>query len=128
MAGVLPTGTTNIEVSQLAAAFADGMRRFVAFAARHPELNQIMGHEGTADSDRLAWMTQTHVKPLFDAISAVWRTLRKAGVAAPIDSDIFYYLLIGGASTPYVNAPKCAFSPDKIRIHPSGAPRMRTRS
>jgi TetR/AcrR family transcriptional regulator len=106
MAGLFPTGPTNIDAAQLAVGFADGIRRFVAFAARHPELNQIMVHEGTADSDRLAWLTKTHVKPLFDAIASAWTLLREAGVAAPIDSDIVYYLLIGGASTPYINAPE----------------------
>ena len=45
MAGVLPTDLASIEVPELAAAFADGIRRFVEFAARHPELNQIMVHE-----------------------------------------------------------------------------------
>ncbi len=104
MDGVFPIEPTDVEVSQLAATFADGIRRFVAFAAEHPELNQIMVHEGTADSDRLTWMTQTHVKPLFDVISPAWQILRHAGLAAPVDSEIFYYLLIGGASIPYVNA------------------------
>ena len=106
MADVLPTEPTNTDVPQLAAAFADGIRRFVTFAAQHPELNQILVHEGTADSDRLSWMTNTHVKPIFDAISAVWPILRQAGIAAQVDSDIVYYLLIGGASIPYVNAPE----------------------
>lgn len=106
LAGVLPTTPINADVPQQAAAFAEGIRRFVAFAALHPELNQIMVHEGTADTDRLAWLTRTHVKPLFDAVTSVWQTLREAGVAAPIDSAIFYYLLIGGASIPYVNAPE----------------------
>lgn len=106
MAGVLPTEPTSTDVSQLAAAFAEGIRRFVAFAAQHPELNQILVHEGTADSDRLRWMTHTHVRPIFDAISAIWPILRQAGVAAQVDSDIVYYLLIGGASIPYVNAPE----------------------
>lgn len=104
--GVFPADPINVEVPQLAAMFVDGIRRFVAFAAEHPELNQIMVHEGTADSDRLVWMTQTHVKPLFDVITSVWQILRQAGVAAPIDGEIFYYLLIGGASIPYVNAPE----------------------
>jgi TetR/AcrR family transcriptional regulator len=36
----------------------------------------------------------------------VRQILRDAGVAAPIDSDIFYYVLIGAASLPYVNAPE----------------------
>jgi AcrR family transcriptional regulator len=106
MDGVFPADPSNLEVPQLAAAFADGIRRFVAFAAEHPELNQIMVHEGTADSGRLAWLTQTHVKPIFDMVGVGWHMLREAGVAARIDSDILYYLLIGGASIPYVNAPE----------------------
>lgn len=36
MADVLPAGSTNVEVPQLADAFAEGMRRFVAFAACLP--------------------------------------------------------------------------------------------
>ena len=59
-------------VSALAAAFADGIRRFVAFAAEHPELNQIMVHEGTTATDRLKWLTETHLKPFFDGIRPAW--------------------------------------------------------
>ena len=124
MADVLPAEPTNIEVPQLATAFADGIRRFVAFAARHPELNQILVHEGTVDSDRLKWMTHTHVKPIFDTVSAVWPILRDAGVAVPVDSAIVYYLLIGGASIPYVNSPEVSLltgrdpqSPNWIDAH-----------
>jgi AcrR family transcriptional regulator len=102
----IPADLAGVDASQLASAFADGIRRFVAFAAEHPELNQIMVHEGTAASDRLTWMTETHVKPVFDGIRPAWKMLRDAGIAAPIDSDILYYVLIGAASLPYVNAPE----------------------
>jgi AcrR family transcriptional regulator len=102
--GVIPAQPTQIDVPALAVGFADGIRRFVRFAAEHPELNQIMVHEGTAASDRLTWMTQTHVKPFFDVIRPGWQTLRDAGIAAPIDDEIFYYVLTGAASLPYVNA------------------------
>jgi TetR/AcrR family transcriptional regulator len=91
---------------ELATAFAEGIRRFVRFAAEHPELNQIMVHEGTAASERLTWMTETHVRPVFDGIGPAWRVLRDAGIAAPIDSEILYYVLVGAASLPYVNAPE----------------------
>src|ERR1700731_4135930 len=104
--GVLPATLTDVETPQLGAAFADAISRFVRFAAEHPELNQIMVHEGTAASDRLTWMTATHVKPFFDGIRPAWQLLRKAGIAAPIDSEILYYVLIGAASLPYVNAPE----------------------
>jgi hypothetical protein len=49
-------------------------------------------------------MTETHVKPLFNGIRPAWQMLRDAGVAAAIDSEILYYVLIGAASLPYVNA------------------------
>jgi TetR/AcrR family transcriptional regulator len=104
--GVLPAQPAMVDVTALAAGFAEGIRRFVRFAAEHPELNQIMVHEGTAASDRLAWMTETHVKPFFNGIRPAWQVLRDAGVAAPIDSEILYYVLIGAASLPYVNAPE----------------------
>jgi AcrR family transcriptional regulator len=106
LGGVIPADPAGAGLPQLAAAFADGIRRFVAFAAEHPELNQIMVHEGTAASDRLTWMTQTHVRPFFDGIRPAWQLLRDAGIAAPIDSDILYYVLVGAASLPYVNAPE----------------------
>ncbi|MCW2626776.1 TetR/AcrR family transcriptional regulator [Mycobacterium sp.] len=104
--GAIPANLTGVDVPALARAFADGIRRFVRFAAEHPELNQIMVHEGTAASDRLTWMTKTHVKPFFDGIRPMWQILRDAGVAAPIDNEILYYVLIGAASLPYVNAPE----------------------
>ena len=102
--GLFPAKPTEIGVPALAAGFADGIRRLVRFVAAHPELNQIMVHEGTTPSERLTWLTETHVKPFFNGIRPAWQTLRDAGVAAPIDSEILYYLLIGGASLPYVNA------------------------
>jgi TetR/AcrR family transcriptional regulator len=104
--GVIPAKVTEVDATELATAFADGIRRFVRFAAEHPELNQIMVHEGTAASDRLAWLTETHVKPFFDGIRPAWQTLREAGIAAPIDHEILYYVLVGAASLPYVNAPE----------------------
>ena len=125
--GVLPVDLADVGLSDLAAAFADGIRRFVRFAAEHPELNQIMVHEGTAESDRLKWMTETHVKPFFDGIRPAWQVLRKAGVAAPIDTEILYYVLVGAASLPYVNAPEVRLltgrdpsSPTWIRAHADG--------
>ena len=94
------------DVAELAAAFAEMIRRFVRFAARHPELNQIMVHEATAESSRLTWMTERHVKPLYDTIRPLWRRLREAEIAAPIDARLFHYVMVGAASLIYVNAPE----------------------
>ena len=102
--GVFPAKPTETGMPALAAGYADGIRRLVRFVAAHPELNQIMVHEGTAPSDRLTWLTETHVRPFFNGIRPGWQMLRDAGIAAPIDSEILYYVLIGAASLPYVNA------------------------
>jgi len=125
--GVIPLNPKGIDISELAAAFAEGIRRFVSFAAEHPELNQIMVHEGTAASDRLTWMTQTYVRPFFYGIQPAWQLLRDAGIAAPIESEILYYVLIGAASLPYVNAPEVRLlagrdpkSPSWISAHADG--------
>ena len=101
-AGALRSGA----IDALADGFAEMIRRFVRFAAAHPELNQIMVHEATAQSGRLRWMTERHVRPLYDAVRVLWRRLRKAGIAAPIDDAVFHYVLVGAASLPYVNAPE----------------------
>lgn len=94
------------DVADIAAAFAEMIRRFVRFAAAHPELNQIMVHEATAESDRLTWLTERHVKPLYGAVRRLWRRLREAGIAAPIDDRLFHYVMVGAASLVYVNAPE----------------------
>ena len=90
----------------LADGFAEMIRRFVRFAAAHPELNQIMVHEATARGARLRWMTERHVRPLYDAVRLLWRRLRVARIAAPIGDAVFHYVLVGAASLPYVNAPE----------------------
>jgi TetR/AcrR family transcriptional regulator len=103
---VPPRGAAGADVAELTALCAEMIRRFVRFAARHPELNQIMVHEATSASGRLAWMTERHVKPLYETVRPLWRRLRRAGVAAPIDDRLFHYVMVGAASLLYVNAPE----------------------
>ena len=100
----LPAGVDDPQ--ELAWMFAEAIRRFVRFAASHPELNRIMVHEATEDTDRLRWMVERHVRPLYDAIRLTWRRLLDAGIAAPIDSATVHYVIVGAASLPFVNAPE----------------------
>ena len=100
----LPGGTDG--PVELAAAFAEAVRRFVRFAAAHPELNQIMVQAATEDSERLRWLVERHVRPVYDAIRVVWQQLREAGLAAPIDPAVVHYVIVGAASLPFVNAPE----------------------
>jgi TetR/AcrR family transcriptional regulator len=102
----LPLPVDADDPMQLADAFAGAIRRFVRFAAAHPELNQIMVHEATEDSERLRWMVERHVRPLYDAIRDIWQRLRAAGIAAPIEPAMVHYVIVGAASLPFVNAPE----------------------
>lgn len=90
----------------LARAFADTVRRFVHFAAEHPELNRIMLHEATAESRRLNWMVEKYVREIYEGTSATWQRLRRAGIAAPVDATFVYYVIVGSATLPFVNAPE----------------------
>jgi AcrR family transcriptional regulator len=96
----------RIDPDDLAAGFAEMVRRFVRFAAAHPELNQIMVHEATESSERLAWMVERHVRPLYDSVRAAWARLREVGYAAPVEASMVHWVLVGAASLPYVNAPE----------------------
>ena len=102
----LRPGMASTDVAELAATFAEVIRRFVRFAARRPELNRIMVHEATGESRRLRWMTERYVKPLHDTMRPAWRRLRAAGIAAPIDERLVHYVVVGAASLVYVNAPE----------------------
>jgi AcrR family transcriptional regulator len=102
----VPSLAGTDDPARLASAFADAVRRFVRFAAAHPELNQIMVHEATEDSDRLHWMVDRHVRPIYNATRAAWQRLRDAGIAAPIDAALVHYVIVGAASLPFVDAPE----------------------
>jgi TetR/AcrR family transcriptional regulator len=98
----------DAEPAVVARTFAEGVRRFVRFAAEHPELNQIMVHEGAANSERLRWLVDRHTRPIHDAVVAAWAILRDAGVTAPVHEAFIHHVIVGAASLPYVTRPEVA--------------------
>ena len=119
--GADPARTSAVDT--VADGFAELIRRLVRFAAARPELNQIMVHEATAQSGRLRWMTERHVRPLYETVRVLWRRLREAGIAAPIDDAVFHYVLVGAASLPYVNAPEARLLTGAEPTEPSSVER-----
>jgi AcrR family transcriptional regulator len=97
------------------------MKRFVRFAARHPELQRFMTHEGSHDGPRLRWLVQRHVRPLFDqSIAAIREAL------PGIDAVHFHYALLGAMSHAFAVAPEFtlvtgrdALSPETVEAHAS---------
>jgi TetR/AcrR family transcriptional regulator len=88
--------------------FAEGIRRFVQFAARRPELNRIMVAEAMASSSRLAWIVDRHGRAAYEFNIQVWRALRATGRGAPIDERFLHHTLAGAASLLWANAPEAA--------------------
>lgn len=91
------------------AAFEATVRALVRTVSRLPELNRVMVHEATVDSERLAWLVDRHVRPRFEQLSVLWPQVQAAG-GTHLDADpvLIYYCLLGAASLVYVNAAEAA--------------------
>jgi AcrR family transcriptional regulator len=84
------------------------MGEFVRFAALHPELHRFMLQEGAGPSPRLAWLAETHLRPLFTFVCGVVADAQARGVVPPGRPEHLYYALIGAASMPYAVGPEYA--------------------
>ena len=96
----------GVATDDLPEVFAGVVRGLVRFAARRPELNRIMMHEGAAPGARLAWFVDERLRRRHADLVDAWVALRETGVAADVDPDVLYHSLIGAASLLYANAPE----------------------
>jgi TetR/AcrR family transcriptional regulator len=101
----LDRSTSDIAPGEPHEVLAELCRRFVHFAARHPELNRIMVHESTADSARLDWLVTTHVRARFQHLARLVEQLDPESVPS-VDPVIVWYCMVGASSLLAVNAPE----------------------
>jgi AcrR family transcriptional regulator len=77
------------------------MKRFVRFSAAHPELHRFMVQEGAHDGPRLRWLSERHLRPLYEAATGLIRE------AAPrVDAAHLHYLLLGAATHLFAVGPE----------------------
>jgi AcrR family transcriptional regulator len=77
------------------------MKRFVRFSAAHPELHRFMVQEGAHDGPRLRWLTERHLRPLYEASTTLIRE------AAPgSDAAHLHYLLLGASAHLFAVGPE----------------------
>jgi TetR/AcrR family transcriptional regulator len=87
------------------AAARASIREFVRFTAVHPEMFQLMLEVGKTENERLAWLVETHLRPLYERLVV--------GGAAPrteLDGSMVahaYYAVAGAASVMFAVAPEC---------------------
>ena len=56
------------------------VREFVTFSARNPQLHRIITQECKADSARMDYLVERHVRPLYDRTVALFEHLARDGV------------------------------------------------
>ncbi len=100
------------------------IREFVAFSASHPQLHRIITQESKADGERMDWLVDRHVRPMYEVTTAMLGELAERGLAPEVPAPFLYYILTGAAPTIFVLAPECRrlagidpFDPDHVATH-----------
>jgi len=84
------------------------MRGYVRFVGLNPEFIRIMHDEGKRRGARMRWLTDRHVKPLYQAIRDLLERQQAAGtLPAHIDALHFHYILIGAVGLVFHQAEEC---------------------
>lgn len=83
----------------------EAIRAYVRFAAAHPDLFRLMIDEGKNSDERMQWLVDTHLRPMYALFSGF-----TGGATAPVDPRMVphvYYTLAGAASLIFAVAPEC---------------------
>jgi AcrR family transcriptional regulator len=83
------------------------VRDFITFSARNPQLHRLITSECKADSARMDYLVERHVRPLYDRTVAVFERLARAGAVPPIAPAHLYYIVTGAGPTMFVLGPEC---------------------
>jgi TetR/AcrR family transcriptional regulator len=83
------------------------VREFVTFSARNPQLHRIITQECKADSPRMDYLVERHVRPLYESTVELFEHLARDGAVPPISAPHLYYILTGAGPTMFVLGPEC---------------------
>jgi len=74
------------------------IRVYVQFAADHPQLHRVIMHESAHPNERLDWLGERYLKPLYRFGEQAIRRGQAEGVVVPGDPALIYNLLRMGGS------------------------------
>ena len=69
------------------------VRAYVHYSYHHPALHKIILQEASYSSSRLSWLTETHLKPLFDLVVGSLAELQALGVSPPGSPAMLYNMI-----------------------------------
>jgi TetR/AcrR family transcriptional regulator len=100
------------------------VREFVIFSARNPQLHRLITQESKADGDRMEYLVEQHVRPLYEQTTSMLERLARAGEVPHLAPVHLYYILTGAGPTMFVLAPECRrltgidpFADDVVEAH-----------
>ncbi len=100
------------------------VREFITFSAAHPQLHRIVTQESKGEGERIDWLVDEHVRPLYEITIAMFEGLVRAGAVADVPAPFLYYILTGAGPTIFVLAPECKRlagfdpqQPDAVQTH-----------
>jgi TetR/AcrR family transcriptional regulator len=80
---------------------------FVRYAARRPEQMRLMIQEGKADSPRMKWLVDRHIRPMFEKLLSPLVVAGMEAGALPEAPPIHHlYMMVGAASLLFASAPE----------------------
>jgi TetR/AcrR family transcriptional regulator len=98
--------------------------RQVLFSAAHPQVVQIMNHEGAIDSPRIRFVVDRFINPLRPGVERLIGRLVAAGRIRPVPYATMHFLATAGGGAPFANPVEAALlgapaNPDEqdIRAH-----------
>jgi AcrR family transcriptional regulator len=69
------------------------IRTYVRYAHRQPALHKIILQESSNPSERLDWLVEKHLRPLFDVAVQALRELQERGIAPPGNPAILFNMI-----------------------------------
>jgi len=69
------------------------IRTYVRHAFSHPALHKIILQESSYPSERLDWLVETHLRPLYEIVAGQLVKLQELGVAPPGNPALLYNMI-----------------------------------
>ncbi len=83
------------------------IRRFIRFVSAHPEFVRLMEEEGKRDGPRMRWLVKHHVRPLYEAMLALFEAAKVGSrLPASVDPAHLHYLFVGASTIFFHQAPE----------------------
>ena len=69
------------------------VRTYLHYARSQPALHKIILQEASYQSERLEWLTENHLKPLFEEVHEALTALQQIGVAPPGSAALLFNMI-----------------------------------